>query len=167
MGQCGPGADCPGRGTVSPDLPVNAAAPKPREPNRVVVRWAGDQQFDASRPDGPALRLDGRGASGQSPVDALLSALAACAAIDVVEILAKRRTPVERLEVKVTGDRVDSVPRRLTRIVLEFHVDGAGIEEIHAERAIELAVEKYCSVGGSLAKDIVVDRTLVLNRRAP
>ena len=146
---------------VTPGVPES---PAPREPNRVVVRWAGEQQFDASRPDGPAMRLDGRGSSGQSPVDALLSALAACAAIDVVEILAKRRTPVERLEVRVAGNRVDSIPRRLTRVVLEFHIDGAGIEEIHAERAIDLAVDKYCSVRDSLSRDITVERKLVLNQ---
>ena len=144
----------------------STGSPTPREPNRVVVRWAGDQQFDASRPGGPAMRLDGRGAAGQSPVDALLSALASCAAIDVVEILAKRRTPVERLEVRVAGDRVDSVPRRLTRVVLEFHIDGAGIEEIHAERAIELSIDKYCSVRDSLARDITIERKLVLNQPA-
>ena len=134
-----------------------------RPPNRVAVRWAGGQAFDSGRPDGPTLRVDGTGASGQSPVDLVLSALASCAAIDVVEILAKRRTPVERMEIEVTGARVDTIPRRLRHVMLEFRIDGAGIERVHAERAIGLSIEKYCSVRDSLARDIAIEWGLVLN----
>ena len=134
-----------------------------KPPSRVDVAWAGGQRFDAGRPGGPTLRLDGRGETGQSPVDAVLSALASCTAIDVVEILAKRRTPVERLTMEVTGDRADGVPRRLTHVLLAYRIDGAGVERIHAERAIELAITKYCSVRDSLARDIVIEWSLALN----
>ena len=134
-----------------------------RPPNRVAVRWAGGQAFDSGRPDGPTLRVDGTGASAQSPVDLILTALASCAAIDVVEILAKRRTPVEQLEIDVTGVRVDTTPRRLRHVTLEFRLDGAGIERVHAERAIGLSIEKYCSVRDSLAREIGIEWVLVLN----
>jgi Predicted redox protein, regulator of disulfide bond formation len=93
----------------------------------------------------------------------LLSALASCAAIDVVEILAKRRTPVESLEVDVVGDRYDGTPRRFTHITLFFRVSGAGIEREQAERAIELSVNKYCSVRDSLREDIGIEWTLELS----
>ena len=146
--------------------PVNAGAAgatTPKPPNRVQVAWAGGQRFDAGRPGGPTLHLDGKGETGQSPVDAVLSALASCTAIDVVEILAKRRTPVERLTMEVTGERANGVPRRLTHVLLAYRIDGAGIERIHAERAIELAITKYCSVRDSLARDIVIEWSLALN----
>ena len=150
-------------GSASSRAPDDAATAGGRPPSRVVVRWAGEQRFDAGRPDGPTLRVDGTGATGQSPVDALLSALGSCAAIDVVEILAKRRTPVERMEIDITGERVDTIPRRLRAVVLEFRIDGSGIERVHAERAIGLSIEKYCSVRDSLARDIAIDWRLVLN----
>lgn len=150
-------------GSASSRAPDDVGTAGGRPPSRVRVSWAGEQRFDAGRPDGPALRLDGTGATGQSPVDALLSALAACAAIDVVEILAKRRTPVERLEIDVAGERVDAIPRRLRSVMIEFQVDGAGIERGHAERAIGLSIEKYCSVRDSLARDVSIDWRLVLN----
>ena len=134
-----------------------------RPPNRVRAVWVQDQEFDTGRPDGPTTRLDGRGRAAQSPVDALLSALASCTSIDVVEILAKRRTPVSALRVEVTGHRVNTTPRRLERILLEFHVDGDGVERVHAERAIELSLTKYCSVRDSLAPGILIEWTLVLN----
>jgi putative redox protein len=106
--------------------------------------------------------LDGTGGSGQSPVDALLSALAACAGIDVVEILAKRRTPVESFEIEMTGERVDTVPRRYKAIMMTFRMRGAGIEREQAERAVDLSLNKYCSVRASLASDIQIEWKLEL-----
>ena len=131
--------------------------------SKIQLDWVGEHRFDAGRPGGPTLRLDSSGETGQSPVDAVLSALAGCTSVDVVDILAKRRTPLSRLHVDVTGERANSVPRRLTRILLAYTIDGAGIDRVHAERAIELAITKYCSVRDSLARDIVIEWALTLN----
>ena len=146
---------------------MSADASTPRPPNRVHVEWAGGQRFDAGRPGGPTQRIDGTGETAQGPVDSLLSALASCVSIDVVEILAKRRTPVGRLAVEVAGERVDTIPRRLRHVRLDFHVDGEGIERVHAERAIDLAITKYCSVRDSLAPDIGLEWALTLNGERP
>lgn len=140
----------------------SAAGDSPRD-SHVVAVWLGEHRFDTSRPAGPSARVDGEGITAQSPPDILLSALATCSAIDVIDILAKRRTPVERLVVDVLADRRPQPPRRFVRIDLEFRVDGAGIEAVHAERAIELAFDKYCTVAASLGPDIDAFTRLVLN----
>lgn len=145
----------------APDLADVSATPK-REA-RVEVTWAGEHRFDAGRPGGPTLRLDGDGATGQSPVDGLLSALTACSAADVVDIMAKRRTPVERLRVEVRGERREELPRRFLKIELRYIVDGTGIEAPHVERAIALSHEKYCSVGATLANDLEISTVAVVN----
>ena len=81
--------------------------------NHVVVRWDGEQRFEGSRlGSNQSIRIDGTSATGPSPVDTLLCALASCAAIDAVEILAKRRTPVDGLTVEVHGQRADTTPAR-------------------------------------------------------
>jgi len=140
------------------------AAPKTaKPPSRVHVRWAGEQRFDAGRPNAPTARIDGEGKTGQSPPEALLSALASCVSIDVVAILAKRRTPVESLEIDVVGERVDTTPRRFKHITLNFRIAGKGIEKDQALRAIELSATKYCSVRDSLRSDIQIAWTLELN----
>jgi putative redox protein len=137
----------------------------PRPPNHIVVRWKGDERFESGRPGGPTLRVDGNGKMAQSPVDVLLTALATCSSIDVVGILAKRRTPVQSLEIDVVGERAnDRVPRRVIRFVLTFRIAGAGIERVHAERAIELALNKYCSVRDSLDPEIPVEWKLELEQ---
>ena len=45
----------------------------------------------------------------------------------------------------------------LRHLDIEFTIDGAGIEREHAERAIQLSFERYCSVASSLAPDIVAE----------
>ena len=136
--------------------PADAPRPAGRPPARVHVAWAGEHRFDAGRPGGPAIRMDGSAREGPSMVDTVLCALGACTAVDVVDILAKRRTPLASLAVDVTGDRFDGVPGRLTRIHLRYAMAGEGVERAHAERAVELAVTKYCSVRDSLDPAIPV-----------
>lgn len=139
------------------------ASVPPKRESLVHVSWAGEHRFDTGRPNGPVARLDGSGHTAQSPPDALLSALATCSAVDVVDILAKRRTPVERLSVDVRGVRREEIPRRFVELHLTYHVDGAGIEPVHVDRAIALAFERYCSVAASLAPDIAATTTAVVN----
>ena len=139
------------------------AAKPPRKPNVIHVAWKGAQRFDAGRPGGQTLRLDGTGETGQSPVDAVLSGLASCISIDVVEIMAKRKTPASRLDIHVTGERSEGTPRRLLAVHLDFALDGEGIDRDHAMRAIDLGLNKYCSVRDSLARDITFTWTLTVN----
>jgi putative redox protein len=132
------------------------------EPSRVDVKWVGAHLFDFGRKGRPSGRLDGDGATAPSSVDALLGALGSCVSYDVVDILAKRRTPVESLEVAVVARRVDTIPRHLEHVTLNFHIAGAGIERAQAERAVDLAVTKYCSVRSSLRPDVPVEWTIAL-----
>lgn len=137
-----------------------------RRVNHVQVRWMEGEAFEGGRPGGQTIRLDGTGKSGPGPVDGLLCALASCSSIDVVSILEKRRTPVTSLEVEVYGERADAIPARLTNIQLEFRIQGDGIDREQAERAIDLALNKYCSVRDSLDPAIPIEWTLELNGEA-
>jgi putative redox protein len=134
------------------------------EPARVNVKWVGDHKFDAGHPGRPTVRLDGDGLTGPSSVDGLLASLGTCTAVDVVDILAKRRTPVQSLDIDVVAERVDTIPRHLKHVTLNFRIGGEGIERIHAERAVELAVTKYCSVRDSLRPDVPVEWTVEIEQ---
>jgi putative redox protein len=142
---------------------TNPAAAAAGPVNKIRAVWKGAQRFDTGREGGPVARLDGTHETGQSPVDALLSALATCSGVDVIEILAKRRTPAERCVIDVTATRRAETPRRVRRFDIEYRIDGAGIERPHAQRAISLAIEKYCTVAATLNPDIVIETTLTLN----
>lgn len=138
-----------------------AAAETPLE-----VIWEGGDRYRGGRAGGATLLVDGSGEASPSPVQALLVALAACSAIDVVEILRKRRTPPAALRVGVEFTRAPSPPRRVTAVELSYRIWGEA-ERIHAERAIELSLEKYCSVSASLAPDTRITWTLTLEPGAP
>lgn len=132
-------------------------------PSRILVNWKGDRKFESAREGRPGILLDGDGNDAPSPPDALLAALASCVSVDVVDILAKRRTPVETFNVEVLGVRADTTPRRFIHITLNFTITGSGIERTQADRAVDLAVNKYCSVKDSLDPGIPVVWSLDLN----
>ena len=126
--------------------------PPPKPPATVAVEWRGELRFLA-RADAHETLLDGSGQLGFTPVQALVSALAGCMAIDVVHILEKGRQPLTGLRAEAVVVRADSEPRRLTKVDLRFHVEGAIAPE-KVERAIALSRETYCSVWHSLRTDI-------------
>ena len=92
----------------------------------------------------------------------LLLAAAGCSGADVVVILNKMRVPIERLTIDVVGVRRDEEPRRYTELRFRFTVSGDGVELAKVERAVELSLEKYCSVVASLAPDIAVAHEVAL-----
>ena len=122
----------------------------------IEVQWVGGLGFEAGRPDGPKLRIDGDGQSAPSPFDTLLAAIATCASVDVVTILEKQRTPAKALWVRVEATRVQSTPRRLASAILHFSITAPGTTIEKATRAVELSVSKYCSVRSSLVADAAV-----------
>lgn len=108
----------------------------------------GDVIVDGS----PDIGGEGR---GMRPMELLLAALASCAAMDVVHILRKQRQDLKQLTIAVEGARADAVPAPYTEIKLVFEAQGA-VDEHKLKRAVQLGVEKYCSVGASLDKSIQV-----------
>jgi putative redox protein len=144
---------------AQPDSP--AATPAPVI-TRTEVAWRGERAFDAG-PPGRTHRIDAGAKEAPGPVETLLNALATCSGIDVIDIIAKRKTPIERMSVHVSAERRPEAPRRVRRLDIEFRIDGAGIERDHAERAIQLSFERYCSVASSLAPDIIAEASLTLN----
>ena len=100
--------------------------------------------------------MDGDTRVATSPVELLLVAAATCTAADIVIILEKQRVKLGALEIAVRGTRRETDPKRYTAIVFHFTIRGEGADETKARRAIDLSLEKYCSVVASLAPDISI-----------
>lgn len=128
----------------------------------VEIDWVTGLEFEAGRPGVPKVQVDADGKSAPGPFDLLLGALAACAASDVVTILQKQRATLRSLHVKIEATRVTSTPRRIASVTLHFIIRASGWTPEKAERAIELAVTKYCSVGSSLRADAPIGWTVDL-----
>jgi putative redox protein len=132
------------------------------EAKHLTLAWERGLVFRGGEPGGPALLIDGDNAAAPGPMLTLLAAAAACSGADVVSILEKMRVTLRELRIEVTGERREEHPRRYTAIHLDYHLRGDGLDEDRARRAIDLSIEKYCSVIHSLAADIRVTHGLTL-----
>ena len=108
------------------------------------------------------ITIDGDNAEGPGPMESLLLALAACTGSDVVTVMRKKRVDLRELRVEVSGTRREDYPQRYAAIALRYHAAAPGAAEETLRHAINLSLEKYCSVTASLNPDIPVRYELVL-----
>lgn len=128
----------------------------------VALRWTDGLRFTGGPEGRPAILVDGDGRDAVSPVELLLVAAAACSASDVVSILEKQRVTLGALDVSISGTRREEYPRRFTALHFRFAVRGEGADDTKVRRAVDLSLEKYCSVVASLAPDIRVTYDVAL-----
>lgn len=128
----------------------------------IRLAWTGSGLvFDGGPAGGPQIMVDGDSATGPSPMDLVLTGVAACMAIDVKVILQKGRVPFDGIDVTAQGARRDGTPRHYSGLRLLFNVTGVPPDSrSKVERALELSREKYCSVLFSLRQDIPVEIVL-------
>jgi putative redox protein len=132
------------------------------ETKQIVLTWHEGLRFSGGEPSGPSIVIDGDNTAGPGPMLTLLLAAAACSGSDVVVILEKMRITLQELHVEAAGVRREAEPRRYQSIHLNYRMRGTGLDEAKARRAIDLSLEKYCSVVHSLAPDIALTYALSL-----
>ena len=115
------------------------------------VRWVEGMQFVGMDSGGHSVVLSGDDQqAGVRPSEMLLVALASCTAVDVVEIMAKKRKPLRALEIVITGERDPEPPWPYRRINVNYRLSGEGLTEKAVSQAIALSTEKYCSVAATV-----------------
>ena len=122
----------------------------------IQLVWKGDFRFDGTARGGSITVIDGNSESGTAPVDLMLQSVGACAATDVVDILKKSRQEVLGMAVEVEATRREEPPRYVKRLDFRFRIKGP-VDQKKAERAVDLSLEKYCSVFHTFRMDIQVD----------
>jgi putative redox protein len=126
----------------------------------VRLAQVGAAAFDATGDSGGKLVVDGAPeiggtGSGMRPMELLLSSVASCSAMDVLHILRKQKEPIEHLSIDIEGVRPDAAISPFTRMKLVFVARG-NINPQKLERAVSLAVEKYCSARATLGPGVEV-----------
>jgi putative redox protein len=134
-----------------------------------TVKWISGKQFigiDSTR-HSVVLSTPDEGV-GIKPSELLLLAVASCTAVDVVEILAKKRTPLDHLEIQCTGEQDQDPPWTFRKIHLRYIVGGKGLTDKAVAQAIQLSEEKYCSVAATVrATAEIVTEFEILEELAP
>lgn len=138
---------------------------------KAKVKFVSGMQFVGSADSGPALVMDappsvGGNSSGPKPMEFLLMALGGCTGMDVISILRKKKQDVTNFELNVEGETAKDHPKAYTSIHIEYILTGKDISDEAVKRAIELSLEKYCSVGATLGKAVKITNSYRVNRES-
>lgn len=117
--------------------------------------------FEAVNGEKNHIKIDGSKEIGGTnggfrPMELLLAGIGACSAIDVVLFIKKQRQKLVDVTLSVEGERESGThPAVFTKIHLHYVLTG-DLETKKVERALELGINKYCSVGKMLSKTAVI-----------
>jgi len=122
-----------------------------------TVKLFDGMEFQGTATSGHTLIMDAdEAAGGQNrgfrPMELLLVGFGGCSGMDVISILRKKRQQITGLEINIKGQKSEGYPKIYKEVHIEYVVKGKDIQKEAIERAIELSLEKYCSVGATLAK---------------
>jgi len=148
----------------------------------IQLAWhPGTARFEATGHSGARITFEAPGepgeipldggphgpAAGPSPAELLLVAGAGCASWDLVEILRKQRQDVVAVDVAVDGEQQPDAPWTFRRVELRFTVRGRSLDRERVERAVELSVERYCSVLSTIREAASVAYTTLVEEVPP
>jgi putative redox protein len=91
---------------------------------------------------------------GLGPMEVLLAAVGSCTAVDVQDIMKKKRTPLSSYHIEIEGIRAETIPKRYIKIIMRHIGQGENVSQEAFQKAVQLSFEKYCSVASSLRQDI-------------
>lgn len=89
---------------------------------------------------------------GTSPMELLLMTIAGCSGMDIITILDKMKVKITRFEATVEGERASDHPRVFKDIEIVYKFWGDSLPKDKLERAVQLSMEKYCSVASMIDK---------------
>jgi putative redox protein len=123
-----------------------------------TAEWIEGKQFEGRTESSHTIFFDTEAdhARGPSPMEAVLTALCGCTAVDVISILSKKREPFQSLIVTAHAEQSAEVPRVFTSITLVYRVGGK-VSRKSMEDAVSLSKNKYCSVSKMLEKAVAID----------
>lgn len=122
-----------------------------------TVKWIEGKQFIGvdSTNHSVVLSTPDEGI-GIKPSELLLIAVASCTAVDVVEILTKKRMGLTRLEISTSGEQDQDPPWTFRKIHLHYKLSGKNLTEKAVAQAIQLSEEKYCSVAATVRATVEI-----------
>ena len=128
------------------------------------IKYIDGMQFIGEADSGHAIVMDGSrevggNDTGLRPTELLLIGTGGCSGMDVISILKKKKQKVTGLEILVNGKKADDYPKKFTEINIEFVIKGSNISEEAVKRAVQLSMDKYCSVKATLEGSATINYT--------
>lgn len=126
---------------------------------KTTTIWKSGKAFDSFK-DNSKIEIDGGG--GFNPKALLLSGLAGCSGIDVVEILEKMRVPFADLAIEVETEQTTEPPKVFKDIHINYIITTAEENLDKVKKAVDLSLDKYCGVSAMLQKNSKIDYTITI-----
>lgn len=128
---------------------------------KTITTWKSAHQFQSEH-DGNVIAIDGDKVNGHGPKALLLSGLAGCSGIDVVDILEKMRVEFSEFSMETEAEQTEEHPKIFTEVTITYRIKTAPENEDKVRKAIELSLDKYCGVAAMLKKNSAVNYKLVI-----
>jgi putative redox protein len=125
---------------------------------KIVLKRLNDAcHLEARNEEGNSIHIDGSPSVGGEnkgfrPMQLLAAGAGGCSSIDIISILKKQRQELKDIEVVVDADREEGeIPSLFRSIHLHYILTG-NLDKEKVEIAINLSLQKYCSVVKTLEK---------------
>lgn len=120
------------------------------------LKWIDELKFDAFQ-NGKTIRIDANPdestTTGVRPKALMLTSLAGCTAIDVIDMLKKMRVGFSDFSIKVSGELTEEDPKTYHVVKLTYLIDLKDeADRSKVEKAVNLSQEKYCGVTAMVRK---------------
>ena len=119
---------------------------------KTITYWQKDQQFKSYHGKNE-IKIDGKRENGFGAKALLLSSVAACSGIDIVDILGKMRVEFSDLEIETEAEQTYENPKVFKDIHITYKLKTDKANEEKVKKAILLSLEKYCGVSAMLRKN--------------
>jgi putative redox protein len=129
---------------------------------KTTTTWKKNHLFESEH-DGNTISVDGDKKHGHGPKALLLSGLAGCSGIDIVDILGKMRVEFSDFNIEVEAQQTDDHPKVFSEISITYHMKTKKENEDKVRKAIDLSLEKYCGVSAMLRKNSPINYQLVIH----
>ena len=126
---------------------------------KTTTTWKKEHEF-VSEHEGNFISIDGDKKKGNGPKSLLLSGIAGCSGIDVVDILNKMKVEFSDLVIDTEAELNDEHPKVFTVINITYKIKTGKENEDKVRKAIDLSLEKYCGVSAMLKKNSPINYTL-------
>ena len=125
-----------------------------------IERVNNKVHLEAKNEQGIVVHMDGSPEIGGEelgarPMQLVLMALGGCTSMDVLSMLAKMRENVMGYNVTINAERATEHPMVFTKINIHYTLKG-NLKKENVEKAINLSMDKYCSVTHILNKTATI-----------
>jgi putative redox protein len=126
---------------------------------KTTTIWKTSHAFESFN-NNAKIEIDAK--HGFGPKSLLLSGLAGCSGVDVVDILEKMRVPFADLRIEAEAEQTEELPRVFKTIHLTYYIKAEEDQREKIKKAIDLSLEKYCGVAAMLKKNSRIEYEIMI-----